>query len=247
MAIADRRQREKEFRRTEILDVAERLFFSKGYDDVSVDEIANQVELNKATIYFYFKNKEALFSAIVLRGYHYLNRMYRECVETNVPGINQVALLAGAYYRFNRQYPDYMRMIRYYSSERFSKSASPEADEVAVASAESRSLIGSAVQHGIDDGTIRNDIDPLEITIYLMITFGSILSLDEKWLRILDERRISHETFAQDFLRFITPAVDIQATKRKPRVFDIRDLGYSSLSLIKPIELVDIQKKRNRS
>lgn len=40
------------------MDAAEKLFFSKGYDDVSLGDIAQEVELNKATIYFYFENKE---------------------------------------------------------------------------------------------------------------------------------------------------------------------------------------------
>ena len=51
----------------EILDAAERLFFSRSYEEVSMDEIAREVELNKATIYLYFKNKETLFATIVLR------------------------------------------------------------------------------------------------------------------------------------------------------------------------------------
>lgn len=60
MGISERRQREKEQRRTEIIDAAERLFFSRGYEDVTMDDIAREVELNKATIYIYFNNKETL-------------------------------------------------------------------------------------------------------------------------------------------------------------------------------------------
>ena len=54
MGISERRQREKEQRKTEITDAAERLFFSRGYEDVSMDDIAREVDLNKATIYLYF-------------------------------------------------------------------------------------------------------------------------------------------------------------------------------------------------
>jgi len=243
MGISERKQREKEFRRTEILDAAERLFFSRSYDDVSMDEIANEVELNKATLYLYFRNKEALFSAIVLRGYTHLNRLYRECAETGVDGITKIGLMAGAYYRFNRQYPDYRRAIRYYSSERFSRCDSPGSDEVIAASAESRRLICSAVRQGIDDGTIRNDLDPQEITLYLMITFMSILSLEEKWQPVLDSRGISEEEFARDFLRFVIPAVDIQAIKKKPHTFDIKGFESFGYFLQEPI-VIDWNKKK---
>ena len=48
------------------MDAAEKLFFSKGYDDVSLDDIAQEAELNRATIYLYFENKEDLCFAVIL-------------------------------------------------------------------------------------------------------------------------------------------------------------------------------------
>ena len=104
MGITERKMREKEQRKKEILDAAESLFFSREYDDVPMEEIASIAELNKATIYLYFVNKEALFSAIVLRGIRILNKMYQECTETEVPGVTKIALLEETYYQFTRQY-----------------------------------------------------------------------------------------------------------------------------------------------
>jgi hypothetical protein len=52
----------------------------------------------------------------------------------------------------------------------------------------------------------------MEITLYLMITFMSILSLGEKWIALLDERGISSEAFAGNFQRFIGPAVEARTT-----------------------------------
>ncbi len=80
MGIADRRQREKEQRKTGITDAAERLFFSRGYEDVSMEDIARDVELNKATLYLYFENKEALFATVVLRGIRILREKFTECI-----------------------------------------------------------------------------------------------------------------------------------------------------------------------
>ena len=66
MTIAERKEREKEQRRMQIISAAEKLFFQSGYDQVSMEEIAREAELSKGTIFFYFKNKEALFITIVL-------------------------------------------------------------------------------------------------------------------------------------------------------------------------------------
>ncbi|MCK5408322.1 MAG: helix-turn-helix transcriptional regulator, partial [Candidatus Krumholzibacteria bacterium] len=60
MGIAERREREKEQRRIDIIDAAERVFFSKGWQAATMDDVAEAVELSKATLYLYFKNKEEL-------------------------------------------------------------------------------------------------------------------------------------------------------------------------------------------
>lgn len=206
MGISERKKREKQRRKEEILDAAETLFFIREYDEVSMDGIASIAELNKATIYLYFKNKDALFSSIVLRGIRILNEMYRECIKTQVPGVTKVALLVETYYRFTREYPNYQRLIKYYGVERFN-TENPVFAEIQEEFAMSRRFFQDAIREGMDDGTIRNDIDPFLLTTYLMTTLMSILSLTRPWLYALAQEGVSHETFVKEFARFISPAV----------------------------------------
>ncbi len=206
MGISERKIREKEQRRKEILDTAERLFFSRGYDDVSMDGIAHEVELNKATLYLYFKNKEALFAAIVLRGIGILQEKYEECMKTQVPGIAKVVLLGQAYYRFSDEHPDYLRLIKFYGTERFS-TENPCTAEIGKGYGTCRLILRDAVQEGIDDGTIRADLDPWLISMYLMISFMGILSMEDKWKRVIEEEGFSYEQFSREFFRFILPAI----------------------------------------
>jgi TetR/AcrR family transcriptional regulator len=248
MGITERKKREKEQRKKEILDAAETLFFSRKYDDVSMDGIATIVELNKATIYLYFKNKEALFSAIVLRGIRILNNMYRESMEAQVPGVAKVALLEETYYRFTRQYPDYQRLIRYYGMERFNKE-NPGFAGIQEEFSMSRGFFQDAVREGIDDGTIRNDIEPFLFTIYLMVTLMSVLSLTRPWLDLLDREGVSQETFVKEFTRFISPAV---STGVKPDTVPVSRGGRPSGSLflspdLVPVELPGKKPKKNQA
>lgn len=46
--------------RKRILEVSEKLFSSKGFDATTVDEIARSAGVNKALIYYHFKNKDDL-------------------------------------------------------------------------------------------------------------------------------------------------------------------------------------------
>ncbi|UTB32280.1 MAG: TetR/AcrR family transcriptional regulator [Methanobacterium sp. ERen5] len=82
MSITNWRAREKQQRKDDILDAAEKLFFSKGYDNISMNDIAKEVGLNRATIYLYFDNKEELCLAIVLRGVQILNKLIKNQVKT---------------------------------------------------------------------------------------------------------------------------------------------------------------------
>lgn len=47
-----------------ILQIAEQLFAEKGYDGTSVDVIAKKTGVNKALIYYHFKNKEDILNLL---------------------------------------------------------------------------------------------------------------------------------------------------------------------------------------
>ena len=61
-----RREREKLSHRNQILADALELFQLKGYHNVSMHEIAGKSEFSVGTLYKYFKNKEELYSAIMI-------------------------------------------------------------------------------------------------------------------------------------------------------------------------------------
>ncbi|WDP85419.1 MAG: helix-turn-helix transcriptional regulator [Desulfobacter sp.] len=59
-----RRAREREYRYRTILDAAESLFAHRGFLETSVEQIADKAEVSVGTVYFYFKNKEALLDQL---------------------------------------------------------------------------------------------------------------------------------------------------------------------------------------
>lgn len=59
--------KEYDERRTEFLDVAQELFYSKGYEQTSVQEIIRRVGVAKGTFYHYFASKSELLDALVER------------------------------------------------------------------------------------------------------------------------------------------------------------------------------------
>ncbi|NLL78063.1 MAG: TetR/AcrR family transcriptional regulator [Clostridiales bacterium] len=59
--------KEADERRNEILDAAEELFVSNGYDKTSVQQIIDKIGIAKGTFYYYFRSKEELLNGIVER------------------------------------------------------------------------------------------------------------------------------------------------------------------------------------
>lgn len=54
-------------RKNEILDAAERLFATKGYDETSTSTILDEVGIARGTLYYHFKSKEDILDAVIMR------------------------------------------------------------------------------------------------------------------------------------------------------------------------------------
>ncbi|MCI6004319.1 MAG: helix-turn-helix domain-containing protein [Blautia sp.] len=54
-------------RRNEILDVAERLFCTQGYDNTSTNDILAEIGIARGTLYYHFRNKEDILDAMIDR------------------------------------------------------------------------------------------------------------------------------------------------------------------------------------
>lgn len=56
-----------EERKEEILDVAEKLFEAKGFDNTSTGDILEEVGIARGTLYYHFKSKEEILDGIIER------------------------------------------------------------------------------------------------------------------------------------------------------------------------------------
>jgi AcrR family transcriptional regulator len=202
-----RKQREREQRRNEIINAAEKFFFERGYDDVTMDEIADEAEVNKALLYYYFKNKEALFFAVDLRGVRILHELYLKCSNIDVDGYTKIKSMIQSLFEFSKDYPDYFRIYRYAGTERFQMSDNEDAKELVDLTTGIWRLMVEAILQGMKDKTIRKDVDPVEMSIYINVMSMSALSIDIGFKLILEARGIHQNKFWKDLQRFLDPAI----------------------------------------
>lgn len=74
--------KEAEERKNEILDVAERLFGTKGFDNTSTNDILNEIGIARGTLYYHFKSKEDILDAMI-------ERMSRQLIKKATDIFNQ--------------------------------------------------------------------------------------------------------------------------------------------------------------
>jgi len=83
MGIQERKEREKERRRQQIIVAAKRVFSKKGLSKTTMEDIAKESELSPGTLYLYFKNKEELYASLSLRILQFLGIRVAQVIEEN--------------------------------------------------------------------------------------------------------------------------------------------------------------------
>ncbi len=111
MSTSDRKAWEKQQRENRIIDMAEPVFFEKGYDATTIIEIAQASGYNKRSLYLYFKDKEEIFLAVVLKG---LIRLYTSLEQ--VAQSADIRDLGQAFFDFALTHPDYLKLIMVYEA-----------------------------------------------------------------------------------------------------------------------------------
>jgi AcrR family transcriptional regulator len=61
------KEQERAVKRNEILNAAQRLVYSKGYEQMSIQDILSDLKISKGAFYHYFGSKQALLDALIDR------------------------------------------------------------------------------------------------------------------------------------------------------------------------------------
>ena len=176
MGIPERKEREKEQRREEIINAAQKVFFEKGLQTATMDEIAEAAELSKGTLYLYYKSKEDLYLAVMVRGMEVLYEMFVKTVSVSEPTVLRLRKLADTYFEFFRQHRNYFRMFYFFQNPQFHKQVSD--DMMHTCNSENQrvwKLVIDLLQQGIREGQVRPDISPVETAVILWASANAIM------------------------------------------------------------------------
>jgi len=168
---AERKEREKQRRRNDILDAAEEVFFEKGFRNATMDDVAEKAEVAKGTLYLHFKSREMLQIAINVRAMTVLKERFYAAVAGKPNGAEKLMAIGWAYIRFAEEFPYYFRAMSFFETLGPEDLEKIKDEPGAMASHESGSailgLMAETVREGQADGSLREDLDPMKTAILL--------------------------------------------------------------------------------
>ena len=202
MGQENRKRQEKEIKRKDIIDAAERVFFSKGYENASMDEVAKEAEFSKRTVYVYFSSKEQIYFEIMIRGYRLLIEMIGKSFTESHPqnALEELRCIFFTFFGFSEDFPKYFKAIMEYETK--------ASDDQTGVSDESKiecyrlgeqifGYLTHALQKGVAEGSLHSGLESEQAALLLWACTIGIFNTGEKKS---DYLKNYHQTDANNFV-----------------------------------------------
>lgn len=205
MGISERKEREKLQRREDIIDAAEKVFFEKGIDNATMDDVAEKVELSKGTLYLYFKSKTELHFAICLRALIMMKEIFAVAVDITKTAVENLISIGQAYVQFAQNHANYFKVMMHFEgiSEEDYKNCTFEhtpKDDVL-------GFLYDVLEKGKQEGTIRKDIPTPELMHLLWSQTTGVLQFITSKKNILIHHSVPSENLFKAHVEILTNGI----------------------------------------
>lgn len=149
--------------------MSRRLFTAKGYEETTMEDIAEAAEVSKATLYNYFSSKENLLLGIAEAALDEVRQLISEDLRDEPDSLEKLRRVMETLVTDSIRYLTLFRRILY-------SNLSPDS-ELHVTRQELVEILGQMVREAQDQGRLRRDLSPEALTegflgAYLLTQFG---------------------------------------------------------------------------
>lgn len=140
-------------RRSELLDAAQRLILTKGYNQMSIQDLLDELQIAKGTFYHYFSSKHALLEALVTSLLDDAIELIQPIVvDPRLPAIDKLQRVLDAIGGWKTAQKDYhLVLLRVWYSD---DNAIARWKVRAMRVERMQPLFGAILRQGIDEGTM---------------------------------------------------------------------------------------------
>ena len=199
MGIHERKQREKERRRQEILAAARNVFSKKGFNSATMEEIASKAELSPGTLYLYFTNKEELHTSLSIDLLAHLGQEISKVVDQDMSVLEKIARFRDVFIDiYEHDASILINLFHLQSGETLYNLSEEVMEELKKNSSQAHQAIIRVVQEGIEKGLFVDE-HPVALADILWATYsGVVLWVDSK-RRLNDEKNFVRPTLQVAF------------------------------------------------
>lgn len=207
MGINERKEREKEQRKNDIIDAAEKLFFEKGINNVSMEDVAKEAELSKGTLYLYFNGKEELHWAIMQRGFFIMGNKMHDAIDSKKTGYENLIAIGRAFIEFTAEEKNYFDAILFFEGKDFNNLKMDPCFFEEFFENSPVKLLYQQVERGMQDGSIRSDLSTNAMATTLWAQTLGLMQVMTKKHEVFEIYKMSQEDLVQSHLEILTNGI----------------------------------------
>ncbi|MDQ2835749.1 MAG: TetR/AcrR family transcriptional regulator [Acidobacteriota bacterium] len=102
--IAERKLRDKQARRAQIITAARRIAKSNGWSSVTVRRLSDEISYSQPVLYSHFENRDAILTAVAIEGFEEIGLSLEKARKRSKPG-KAIESVASAYLEFAASSP----------------------------------------------------------------------------------------------------------------------------------------------
>lgn len=189
MGIQERKERERERRRQQIMVAAKRVFAQKGFSRATMEDIAHEAELSPGTLYLYFKSKDELYVSLSIRLLQFMQLRidHVDSMADQDPEAKLQAMISAMHdvYDFDPQV--IIHMFHLQSNENLMNLSSDLLEQIKDLSRRSLGTMAKIIEEGIRQGKFL-DRHPVALAdVFWSLFSGVVLWLSSK--KLIDQNK----------------------------------------------------------
>jgi AcrR family transcriptional regulator len=174
----ERASRRRARTREQLLDIAERAFTASSYQDVRMDDLADEADISVGSIYGHFGSKDGLYLALRERAAEQMADYLGQGVRPEYSPLERVLACGDAYLRFHLEHPGLFRFLAF---DRVAPQAGQSDDalraEVGDRLAEVITWFERLVEEAIDSGEADAGYDARLVSRFLWAAWNGVVAL----------------------------------------------------------------------
>ena len=186
MGVHERKEREREQRRQDILESARAAFLKHGLLHATMDKIAAEAELAKGTLYLYFRNRDELLVALIAEDMEELNVQLEAVVKSRLRADNKLLRAVETFHQFATENALFYQVMSQVNVQQLI--ACGGTDNGAMEHFEGHNkqmmlLMTTILREGVEDGVFHLDHPEEYIVLQMIMAFkGTVVIMSNRML-----------------------------------------------------------------